>query len=377
MSKLQEKSRIQWVRHTIQALIVGFIAYVGLRHQFGTGGSPIDAYCPFGGIESLYSLLVQGKMLAKTAFSNLVLLGALIVATLIAGGFFCGWICPLGTVQDWIYAIRKRIVKKPLKIPPQVDHYLRYLKYGVLALVVIMTVRDMTLWFANYDPFRVFFHFSFESTTAYIVLGVTILLSLLIERFWCKYLCPLGALLTPLAKIGFLKVKKTDQCAQCNLCLRQCSMGLHEIGESGCTNCLECVTACPSTGALHIQIGPTKKIRSPYLLPITGILIGTLLILGSMGAGVWETRTSMSRTAIPAAVESSAGNYPPVESITGMSYLDEVAKTYDLEPAEILKKAKLDPNQNSHQTVKDITKQSGLEVEVVREAVKELMAEKK
>ena len=373
-----EKRPIQWLRRIIQAIFVAFIVFVGLRHQYGSGGSPIDAYCPLGGVESLYSLLTQGKMLAKTAYSNLILLGILLITTLLAGGFFCGWICPLGTIQDWIYAFRKKFVKKTMILPQMLDHYLRYLKYGVLILILIMTIRGMELWFADYDPFKVLFHFSFESTTAYVVLGLTVLTSLLIERFWCKYLCPLGALLTPLAKIGLIKPKKTEQCVDCNLCMRSCTMGLKEIGESGCTNCLECVSVCPAKGALEIHSGMKKPLRAPYILPTVTILLAAVLVAGSMNAGLWQTRTSMSATAVSTSGEVSTenSNYPPVEAITGMTYLDEVGKTYELSPEKILERAKLDPDQDPHQTVRDVTKKVGLEVEVIREAVRELLLEK-
>lgn len=375
MNKRKKAQLIQWARRLSQGALVALAAFLGLRHQFGSGGSPIDAYCPFGGLESLYSWLTTGKMLPKTGFSNFILLGVLLLITLFSGGIFCGWLCPLGTVQEWLYKLRRKIVPKSINIPVRVDRILRKLKYGVLILVLIMTIRGVALWFENYDPFKVLFHFNFETTTAYIVLGLTIGLSFLIERFWCKYLCPLGALLEPLAKVGLIRVRKTDECVQCNLCLRQCSMGLNEIGAVGCNNCMECVTSCPTAGkSTTVKIGKKKIRRSPVLLPLTGILAGLILIVGSMGAGVWETRTAMSKVAVPAGVVSNGEQYPPVESITGMAYLDEVAKTYNLPAAEILAKAGLDSTQNPHQPVRDITKKAGKEVETIREVVKEMIA---
>lgn len=374
MAQLKNARKIQRARRVIQALLVALVAFLGWRHQFWSTGSPIDAYCPLGGVESLYAYITTGKMLPKTGFSNFILLGSLLAVTFVAGGVFCGWLCPLGTVQDWIYRLRQKIVKNPIVIPKVIDQKLRYLKYVVLALIVVMTIRGVTLWFAEYDPFKVLFHFSFESTTAYVVLGLTLLSSLLIERFWCKYLCPLGALLSPLAKIGLIRVKKTETCAQCNLCLRSCSMGLNDIGELGCTNCLECVTSCPTSSAsTTLKVGPKRIKGSHLLLPVAGILLGIVLVSGSMGIGVWQTKTAMSRVAVSDSAESLGDKYPPVETITGMTTLEEVAKTYDLTPEAILKQAGLDSNQDPKLTVKNITKAVGKETEVIREAVEILV----
>lgn len=373
MSKLSRAKHIQWGRRLIQFLLVVLVAYLGLEHQFGLGGSPIDAYCPFGGVESFYTWITTGKMIPKTAVSNLILLGSLLIVTLVAGGFFCGWLCPVGAVQDWLYGLRRKVFKKPLEIPRRVDRVLRYLRYVVLALVLYMTIANTTLWFESYDPFKVLFHFKLETTAAFVVLGAFLLLSLLIERFWCKYLCPLGAILSPLAKIGLIKVKTTQECAGCNLCLRQCHMGLEKIGQNGCTQCLECVTSCPTSGkAVTVKVGQHKSRTS--VLPLTGIALGGLLILMSMGSGLWATRTPPTAIAVPASATSLNGNYPPVETITGMSYLDEVATLYGLTPEAILTQAGLDQNQAAHQPVRDITKNVGKEVDVVREAVKALVS---
>lgn len=117
MSRLKYLRDIQWVRRIVQGVLLALTAFLGLRHQFGSGGSPIDAYCPFGGVESFYTWVTQGKMLAKTSYSNLLLLGILLLMTLFVGGIFCGWLCPLGTVQEWLYALRRKIIKNHCRFP--------------------------------------------------------------------------------------------------------------------------------------------------------------------------------------------------------------------------------------------------------------------
>ncbi|MDA8441766.1 MAG: 4Fe-4S binding protein [Peptococcaceae bacterium] len=368
--------KLKTLRHISQISLVALVVYLGFRHQYGTGISPLDSYCPLGGVESLYTWVTTGKMLPKTGFSNFILLGTLITVTLAAGGVFCGWFCPVGTVQDWLYVLRRKVVKAPIQMPRKLDKGLRGLKYVVLILVLGFTIQGVTLWFADYDPFKALFAFELKNPVTYVVLGLTIVFSLLVERFWCKYLCPLGAILAPLAKLGILQVSKTEACSQCNTCLNGCPMGLSAIGELGCVNCMECVSSCHKPQATVVQLGKIKRPLAHGLVPVTGVLLGVGLVLGSMGMGIWETRTTMSRVAIPSSIASSTSEYPPVESITGMTFLDEVAKTYDLEAGEILKKAGLDPNQDPHRPVKDITKPLGVEVESVRAAVSELIKSK-
>ena len=89
-----------------------YITFVGYMHQqYQTKFPSVDAICPFGGIESLYSLIFQGNFLNRVLSSAIILLIITMVLVFISGRSFCGWICPLGTMQGIMNGLGKRIMK--------------------------------------------------------------------------------------------------------------------------------------------------------------------------------------------------------------------------------------------------------------------------
>jgi polyferredoxin len=199
-------------------------------------------------------------MLQKTNTSNLVLLLATLITALVAGRFFCGWICPFGTVQEWISRIFGRLTGKrlPLTMPASIDRPLRYVKFVVLAGIVGLTIWAGALVFAEVCPYRALFSGEF-TTLGLVVLGSVAAGSLLFERFWCKYLCPLGAILAIFNKITpFQVTTDTSACITCDKCARTCPMSITErperIDSMECIRCLECVESCPKEGVLEMEM---------------------------------------------------------------------------------------------------------------------------
>jgi len=256
--------KVLYLRRIIQAVFVAIVAYVGVQH-FVIGGGPtgapsFDAFCPFGGVASLWSILTTGSMLQKTNLSNLVLLLATLATALVAGRFFCGWICPFGTVQEWFSRSVSWLTGKrlPLSMPASIDRPLRYVKFVVLAAVIGATIWAGSLVFAEVCPYRALFSAEF-TTLGLVVFGAVALGSLLFERFWCKYLCPLGAILAVFNKVSPLKITTdTSACFTCDKCARTCPMNITDrperIDSLECIRCLECVESCPKEGALEIEM---------------------------------------------------------------------------------------------------------------------------
>ena len=193
-------------RVLIQFAVVALITYLSLRHQlFGrSAAAPIDSYCPFGAIETLPALAGGFGFIRRVGTSNVVLMGSVIAVTLAVGATFCGWLCPFGSVQDWLASLGKRVFGRQFVVPRGIHRYLKQLRWVVLALIVWMSWRALGLWFAEYDPYRALFHFSVESTLALALIIVTVVGSIAIERWWCLYLCPLGAIVGVLGAVGFV-----------------------------------------------------------------------------------------------------------------------------------------------------------------------------
>jgi len=284
-----KKNILHWARRAVQGLAVSAVVLIGVRALITNTKSPIDDFYPLGGFRTLFEWLVLGQeALYGSGLLNLIVLGVLIVVTVVAGGIYCGWFCPLGAVQEWLYQLRLHFFKREIKLPPRIDKFLRYyLKYIFLAVLLIITVAGGTPGFLQFAPFRAVFGFSFQATAMVVVLALIIISSLLIERFWCRYLCPQGAFIALLSKISFLRIRRTDKCANCNRCMKQCSLGLEKIGDLGCNSCMECVNNCHIPNkALSLNMVQKETKRNKALAPVAGVVLVVVLVFGSWQAGI-------------------------------------------------------------------------------------------
>jgi len=266
--RLKPKSKntpmIIWVRRFVQLSFVALVLISATLHFTDKGNYPsVDTICPFGAVETLWTYMTTGQFLAKTALPNFVLAAGLLVGTFIVGGAFCGWICPLGTLQNFLNWLRQKLHLPTIKVPDNVDAVLTYGRYVVLAIIIYMSASTATLWFAAYDPYRTifslhwFFDFNIAEWFTYALAAAIVVGSLFIPRMWCRYLCPLGGLISVVQRISPIKIyRDEDLCIDCNLCNKACPMHLpvatsQSVGGS-CIACLECVEHCPVKGALEI-----------------------------------------------------------------------------------------------------------------------------
>ncbi len=209
--------------------------------------------CPMGGIATLTRLFSQGLFIPKTGLANIILLAAVLITTLVAGPVFCGWLCPLGSIQDWVNALARKMKIPQAKIAHRLDRLLKVTKYLVLALILFATAKSFNLVFIKADPYYALMHFFTGEVAplALVILLATLLIALFIQRPWCRYLCPMGAILSPLGKISKLKVKRpSDACISCGACSKTCPVGLDPsaepwLSQSSCIRCGLCETSCP------------------------------------------------------------------------------------------------------------------------------------
>ncbi|WMJ23730.1 4Fe-4S binding protein [Paludicola sp. MB14-C6] len=230
----------------------------------------LHAVCPFGGVVSIYNYLASGTLVQKIHSSSIILMYAVFFLSILFGPVFCSWMCPLGTVQEFLGKIGKKIFGKRYNhiIPAKIDQYLRYLRYVVLALVIYNTAVSAKLVFQDVDPYYALFNmFTGEvAISAYIVLAVTLLLSLIIERPFCKYACPYGALLGTTNLVRLFKVKRNSTtCVNCKACDTACPMNIevsskNKIYNHQCISCLECTSEskCPVQDTVMLSLGGKK-----------------------------------------------------------------------------------------------------------------------
>lgn len=216
--------------------------------------------CPLRAIEkSVYDHSFRWKLF----FYPFVILGTVGVLT---GRAVCGWACPIGMLQRATGG-SARFLKK--KIPTinkigswSYEKYLRYAKYFVLIILVILTPFFVTFMFTDICPvgiltgtFPILFlnpgkfvpnPFFWFATVFFIAF---IFLILVIERGWCRYFCPVGAILAPFNKISFLYISiDKKECIHCNACSNVCPMGIDVPDmnrDPECILCGKCIDVCP------------------------------------------------------------------------------------------------------------------------------------
>lgn len=250
--------------------------------------------CPFGGLASLYSLITTGTFVHRVHGSALFLLLAVVLVSILAGRFFCGWLCPLGTIGEWVNKIGKKLgIKKQWQIPEKVDRKLRLLKYIVLVLVLYLTWTAGSLIYKGWCPWSAFMTiFEPAELIEDVLMGGVLLLgiiglSLFIERFFCKYFCPMGAAIAVFNRLSIIKPVRKVDCLNCKTCEAVCPSGVR-ITENErdleCIRCYQCIDKCPEQGSLRLNF----KTLSPYVAGLLAILVfaGTLFV--SYQAGFWE-----------------------------------------------------------------------------------------
>ncbi len=272
------RPRSIWIRKLVQWFFFLLVALIAINHTLAESGGGISflssaslhAVCPFGGVESLYTIATSGLLVKKVHDSSLVLAGLVLLLSILFGPVFCGWVCPLGTVQEWMGRLGRKLFRRRYNhfVPAKLDVVLRYLRYGVLFWVLYVTAMSGTLIFEAYDPYYALFNFwSTEvAWTAIAILVLALGLSLFVERPWCKYACPYGAVLglTNLFRVFSIKRSQTT-CKADGACSILCPMNIPVdtqtvVRDHQCISCLECTSeaVCPVARTVLFTSGGVK-----------------------------------------------------------------------------------------------------------------------
>jgi len=194
-----------------------------------------------GNVFSLASLRLPGL---DGLFWYVLVIGSLVAAVMF-GRLYCGWLCPYGALQELLALLPVR----KLRLDSALDDKARVLKYVILWAVTVAAFTTGLLEIGNFEPYGTLFS-GHGGVLAWGLVGVTLGAGLVVPRAWCRYLCPVGALLGLLSGVSIIKRKPFGGCDRCCACAGVCSMGNRAEGEAGynpreCIGCNRCVEVCP------------------------------------------------------------------------------------------------------------------------------------
>lgn len=243
----------------------------------------------FSAIKSVYTAVAQGTFNLGTLFPQLLILFAVIPVTIFFGRFFCGFICSFGSMGDFLWFISRKLRKRPVRINEKADRVLKSFKYLFFIFILVFLWTLGTVSFDNsYNPWNIFGMYAtlsgWPSTSGLLTVGAVLLLvifvgSFFIERFFCRYVCPLGAGFAVLSKLRFLKIRKpSENCGNCRLCTINCPAGISmykydKISSGECINCFKCVSVCPRNNVKAV-------IGGQDIAPLTAGVTAAAAIIG-------------------------------------------------------------------------------------------------
>jgi len=309
------------MRRLIHGAWLLFCLFIGLRfyqfYQWAVSGGPymprppaVEAFLPIGALVSLKQFILTGQYDPLHPAGLTIFTAALVLAFLFRKGF-CGWLCPVGFTSELLHDLANRATgrfrhsKRPylLRLPPWLDYPLTLLKYLLLGLFLYLILWQMdraALENFSRSPYsittdaRMLLFFLHPSNLALGIMIGLALLSIVLRNFWCRYLCPYGALLGLLALAGPLQViRDREKCIDCKKCEDSCPAAIKittkkRLISPECIGCLECVARCPQEDCLTLTALFTKKL-SPFLLPLGLLTLFFAIWLAAKYSGHWQS----------------------------------------------------------------------------------------
>lgn len=289
-----KNKKINWIKVVIQILSLALIP--GLFEE------------EFVAVGNIVSCIYKGNISWESVKYSVWMLVATVPATVLVGRFFCGFFCSFGAVQDllWFGSHRLRALFPGKRNLKKADRIFRFAKYAVLFYFIIFIWSGVTA-VKTAGPWQVFGQYvSFGHwpglkpllSVGGILLLVIFIGSLFVQRFFCRYFCPMGAIYSLISRASFLKIDKPREgCGKCHLCTSKCSMGMDltkkdRVAGGECISCQKCVSWCPKGNA---------RFRSRYGVLIgvgvtcVTIMVSQLLIAGNLARE--KTADSVKKTA--------------------------------------------------------------------------------
>lgn len=290
------------VRRLVQFAFAAYCLFIGWRFytfvQWAKGIGPyiprpasVEAFLPISALMGLKRFVMTSQWDPFHPAGLTILVAALLIAWLFRKGF-CGYICPVGFISSLLESTGRRI-GLALNPPRWLDLPLTGVKYVFLGSFLYTTLIAMPLASINQfmqSPYnltadaRMLAFFTHPSVTTIGVLSGLLVLSIVIRNFWCRYLCPYGALLGLFSFFSPVNISRdADACVHCGKCAEACPVGIQvdikeRVTTPECIGCTECVGACPVKDCMSVRVVGKR-------IPYWSIAIGAAtLFLGAYAA---------------------------------------------------------------------------------------------
>ena len=313
-----------------------FVLLIGITDFRHIKGYEVSLFLELDPLVALLAFLTSW-----TVYKGLALSLATIIGTLLLGRFFCSWICPMGILNQWIsHLFNKRRPAEDYSVNAYRKVY--RLKYYILVILVALALFG-SLQIGLLDPIATITRSFVVSVVPalnhvdgalylrqpFFYGGIAVTLFFLavlfanrfLTRFWCRVLCPLGALLGLMSTFSLLRIRRdVDKCTDCQKCLRYCHGGCDphtRLRVTECHLCMNCIEDCPE-GAIHYGLPrPASSVHAPLDVNrrrlIETAVAGTLLF-------------PMMRSSITSQSTAEAGVIRPPGSIDEAAFLRRCIK---------------------------------------------------
>jgi polyferredoxin len=307
--------RSQRIRLVVQSLFIALNIFLCVQFYFfvryfessATGShvsrpAGVDGWLPIAGLMNTRYWIATGRIPAIHP-AAMVLFLVFIAMSLLLKRAFCSWLCPVGTLSEYLWKAGRKLFGRNLVLPRWLDIPLRSIKYLLMAffMVIIGSMSAAALDNFMVQPYGILadvkmLHFFLHmSTTALVVVALLALLSVFIKNFWCRYACPYGAVMSIASLASPFKIRRDEEsCIACGKCAKACPQNLPvdrllQIRTAECTACMECVASCATQNALQFALPPRRatpiaaRWTGRALPPIAAAFLLAALFFGGVG----------------------------------------------------------------------------------------------
>jgi polyferredoxin len=350
----QKHKKTNLFKIVYQLAVFAALAYMGIRLWFDKVYTPdFEAFCPFGGLQAAGSYITRGSLSCSMTSMQIMMGVMLLVGAFLFSKLFCAYLCPLGTLSEWIGKLGDKL-RVRITVPELADSTLRSLKYILLFVTFYFTLTSSELFCKKFDPYyAIASGFSADVVLLYALISIVGLIigSMLFRFFWCRYLCPFGALtnifrfawwfigimtlfialslagikisfiypLLALCCTGYIleiiwmkKVKpsfvhitrNTVTCTNCNLCSKKCPQEIDVakmelVDHIDCNLCGDCLYVCPEKETIQINKKNLNWLPAAVLagLIVLGLVLGSLFEFPTIDVK-WGTKEEISNAGV-------------------------------------------------------------------------------